>query len=279
LAFSDNPKKVITLHDLSFLLYPKFYSVKGRWWHKAINPKKIIPNFDQIIAVSESTRKDIINLLAVPPEKVSAIYSGINAAGYQNLDSAVRDKVKEKYHLPERFILSLSAIEPRKNIDSLILAFELFKKRSGSDYHLVIAGGHRKKPKISQALINRSQFKNQIHLVGYVANEEKPYFYNLASLFIYPSFYEGFGFPPLEAMAASTPVIASYSSALSEVCEEAAILIDPHNIEELTEAINQVVFSSELSQRLIEKGLKQIQKFPWERTARETLKLFKNLVS
>ncbi|PIS43045.1 MAG: hypothetical protein COT24_00325 [Candidatus Kerfeldbacteria bacterium CG08_land_8_20_14_0_20_40_16] len=278
LALSRKIKKVITLHDLSFLLYPQFYSVKGRWWHKAVNPKKIIQDFDQVIAVSESTRNDIINLLEAPPEKVKIIYSGINPENYQSLDLITQAKVKKKYQLPEKFILSLSAIEPRKNIDSLISSFKLFKQRSDSGYHLVIVGGYREKINGFRFLINNSQFKEQVHFIGYVSNQEKPYFYNLASLFVYPSFYEGFGFPPLEAMAASTPVIASYSSSLSEICEEAAILIDPHNIEELTEAIYQVLSNSEFSKRLVAKGLKQVQKYSWRETAQATLDLFESLV-
>lgn len=278
LALSASTKKVITLHDLSFLLYPKFYSVKGRWWHQTINPQKIVKKFDKIIAVSESTKNDVINLLNIDPNKISAIYSGIDAKEYQLSNAEKEKEIVKKYQLPDEFILSLSAIEPRKNIDSLVSAFKLFQKHNPNSHHLVIVGGLREKAKDFRSLYQDSEFKDRIHFIGYVPNEEKPYLYRLADLFVYPSFYEGFGFPPLEAMASSTPVIASCSSSLSEVCDDAVVLIDPYNIKELAVAIDQVITNDELSHNLVEKGLKQVQKFPWQKTAQNTLNLFKSLV-
>lgn len=279
LALSAKVKKVITIHDLSFLLYPQFYSLKGRLWHRVLNPQKLIQQFDQVIAVSENTRQDIINLFHLAPDKVKTIYSGIDLSDYQNYNSTLLEQIQKKYELPEKFILSLFALEPRKNIEAIVSAFELFKKRYPSPYHLVIAGANRGKTSKLHGLIQKSECQKDIHTLGYVLPEEKPLLFKLASVFVYPSFYEGFGFPPLEAMAASRPVIASHSSSLSEICETAAFLVDPYNIEELVAAFKQVLFNEQLSKNLIKKGLQQTQKFPWAMTAQNTLNLFESLVS
>lgn len=279
IALSSQVKKVITLHDLSFLLYPHFYSSKGRLWHRAISPKKLVKEFDKIIAVSENTRQDTINFFQLDPEKVVTIHSGIDQETDQDSSPTFKDKVRLRYRLPEKFILSLCALEPRKNVETIVSAFELFKEHYPNPYRLVIAGASRDRSKELRSLLKKSKFQNDIHFLGYISNEEKPLLYQMADLFVYPSFYEGFGFPPLEAMAASLPVIASYSSSLSEVCEDAAILVNPYDIEELTESFQQVLFNPELSGNLIKKGLNQVKKFSWQKTAKETLNLFNSLVN
>ncbi|MFA6391928.1 MAG: glycosyltransferase family 1 protein [Patescibacteria group bacterium] len=277
LALSQIPKKVITLHDLSFILYPGLYSAKGRFWHEVINAKKLVSQFDKIIAVSDHTRNDIIEVLNVPPEKVQRIYPGIDYEFYSSENADIKNNVIRKYNLPEKYILSLAALEPRKNIEMVVEAFAEFAK--DSDCHLVLAGAAQGSEQQINSLIAKPGLQNRVHVLGYIPNEDKPAIYQLAKCFVYPSFYEGFGFPPLEAMSAGTPVIASYSSSLAEICENSAVLIDPHNIDELVEAFKQVLNNEQLSENLSQKGRKQAEKFTWENSARDTLNLFQNLVS
>lgn len=277
LALSPKLKKVITLHDLSFLLFPKFYSAKGRFWHKAVNVKKLVEQFDKIIAVSEHTRNDVLGLLNVNDDKVVKIYPGVDSQFYSSVNEETKSNTRNKYSLPKNFILSLAALEPRKNIETVIEAFGKFN--NNSDTHLVLVGAAQESKRPIEKLISEKGMNKFVHVLGYIPAEDKPSLYQLASCFVYPSFYEGFGFPPLEAMSSGTPVIASYSSSLAEICESSALLIDPHNINDLVEAFGQVLNNKEFSEKLSEMGRNQASKFTWEKSATETLNLFQSLVS
>lgn len=277
LSLSDNCQKVITVHDLSFERYPEFFSLKRRWWHKAVNPQKIIKQADKVMADSENTKQDLIKIYGVELKKVKVIYPGIAVS---NIKCQISN-VKNKYNLPDKFILYLGTLEPRKNIVGLIKAFEKLISTYNlqpTSYKLVIAGfpgwNYRE---IYQAAKN-SGVADKIKFIGPVAPADKPALYSLASVFIYPSFYEGFGFPPLEAMAAGRPVITSFNSSLGEIGGDAALLIDPYNISEMAEAIYQVLTDEGLSRQLAEKGKERVRKFSWQKTVEETLKIFQNEV-
>jgi len=217
-------RNIITIHDLSFLIDRSFFSFKRNIWHKIINPKNTILTCDRIISVSENTKQDIITVFKIDEKKITPIYLGINPK-YKRIsfDNYKLKKIRKKYHLPKNFILYLGTLEPRKNIISLIKAFEKIK----SDIFLVIAGSNGWKYKKIYKYYLKSRKKDKIIFTGYVKPHEKIYLYNLARLFIYPSFYEGFGFPPLEAAACGCPVITSLGSSLGEICNDSALIIDP----------------------------------------------------
>ena len=277
-------KSILTIHDLSFLRFPEYFSFRKNFWHKMINVKKLVKKFDKIIAVSENTKNDIVELCGVKPEKIKVIYSGIESE-FKELNSKALELsslnfVKEKYKLPEKFILFLGTVEPRKNIEGLISAYNKFRARHDEfkNYKLIIAGGKGWK---SEDILNewkKSKYKDDVKFLGYVDKKDKVYLYNLASLFVYPSFYEGFGFPPLEAMACGTPIIISFTSSLPEIVGSAGIMVDPHNITDMASAIEQVLSNDELRNNLIEKGMEKAKAFSWENTAREYLEVFKNLI-
>lgn len=275
LSLSEKCKKVITSHDLSFERYPKFYSLKGRWWHKMVNARKIFNEADKIIAVSENTKKDLMEIYQIPDEKIKVIYSGVNHDFFQKIDSRQLDGVKQKYNLTKPFIFTLGNLEPRKNFESLILAFNNLRRKYRIDYQLVIAGTQAwlENKKIYQ-LAKELDFHDDIKFLGYVSNEEKPCLYQAGDIFVYPSFYEGFGFPPLEAMACGVPVICSFASSLPEILQDAALLVNPYNINEITEAIYQVLTDEELKRNLVENGASHVKQFFWTKAARETLRLF-----
>jgi glycosyltransferase involved in cell wall biosynthesis len=181
--------------------------------------------------------------------------------------------VKTKYNLPEKFILFLGTIEPRKNIVGLIQAYSQLKIKNYKlqNYKLVIAGGKGWRSNEIYEEWEKSEYKDDIIFLGYIDNQDKPYIYNLASVFVYPSFYEGFGFPPLEAMACGVPVITSFASSLPEIVGDAGIMIDPYNINDLAEAISKVLSDEKLRNSMIEKGLEQAKKFSWGKAAGEYL--------
>lgn len=297
---SQRCKKVMTFHDLSFEHYPEFFSWRKRLWQKFLmDAKKQAQRADKIIAVSDSTKQDLINLYKIEPEKIKVIYSGV---GEQFKSLKIKNKkrpcvesnalfakggkvclrgtasdivqIKQKYNLPDKFILYFGTIEPRKNIIGLIKAFELLKDK---DCKLVIAGTKGWLYEDIFKTANKSKRRKDIIFTGFVEEADKPYLYNLSEVFVYPSFFEGFGFPPLEAMACGIPTIVSFNSSLPEVVGNAAIMIDPANVDELAWAVETALFDRDLRKKLIENGLIQAQKFSWQECAKETLKIIRSL--
>lgn len=282
-SVSRKAKFILTIHDLSFERYPEHFSWKRRFWHIFINPKKLCQRADKIIAVSDSTKNDLISLYKLDPKKTSTIYSAVSQEfEVINRNDEKLIKIKEKYDLPYKFILYLGTIEPRKNICAIIRAFDEFHKfayESGKQeflkYRLVIAG---EKGWLSQKIfeeIKKSRSSKSIYFVGKIPDKYKKYIYNLASLFVYPSFFEGFGFPPLEAMKCGVPVIASNNSSLLEIVGNGGILIDPDKPDEIYRAMKEILTSRELTDFLIQGGLQKAGEFDWEKTAKETIDLLR----
>lgn len=227
-----------------------------------MNARRDARRTNKIIAVSESTKNDLINLYQIKPEKIKVIYSGIG----KQFQPA---KVKNQYGLPEKFILYFGTIEPRKNLIGLIKAFQMIKKKN-PDLKLVLAGS---KGWLYEDIFKTAKGDKDIIFTGFIKEEDKPALYNLASVFVYPSFFEGFGFPPLEAMACGTPTIVSNNSSLPEVVGEAALMVDSYNLDELAWLMNEVLNDLKLREELKQRGLAQAKRFSWERTARETMKV------
>lgn len=285
-AVSSWTKLVLTVHDLSFERYPEFFSSKRRWWHIFINPKKICQRADKIIAVSNSTKNDLISLYKVKPKNIQTIYSAV-ADKFKpiNRNSEKLIKTKEKYHLPYKFILYLGTIEPRKNIISLVRAYNQWrefalneKRQDLGKFKLVIAGekGWLAEPIFRE--IENSRFRESIQIINFVSDEDKEYVYNLASLFVYPSFFEGFGFPPLEAMRCGVPVIVSNNSSFPEVVGQAAIMVDPNRSGEICQAMKEILLNKEFREKIILKGVQKAREFNWQETAREVLKIISEVV-
>ncbi len=242
-----------------------------------MNPRKQAERATKIITVSESTKNDLINLYGIDPKKIRVIYSGIEQESrIKNQESRI-DEIKAKYRLPECFILYLGTLEPRKNLVGLIRAYELLRKKlmiHDSKFiipKLVIAGGKGWLYKEIFDTIEKSKYVKDIILTGFVEEDDKQYIYKFADLFVYPSFYEGFGFPPLEAMSHGVPVITSNVSSLPEAVGDSAIMIDPYDHDELARAMERILTEDKLRNILIRKGLERIKKFSWQNCARETL--------
>ncbi|MBU2564373.1 glycosyltransferase family 4 protein [Patescibacteria group bacterium] len=288
---SKKVKKVLVFYDLGFIRFPEFFSFKKLAWHISVGPKKQAQKADKIIAISESTKNDLIDLFKIDKDKIKVIYPGIS-----DKFKKIKSNIAEKYNLPDKFILYLATIEPRKNVLGLIKAFEKLKrgdlieeydinwkgfegmvktKKSFdfSEYKLVIAGSKGWLYKEIFDYIENSKFKDQIVFTDFIQENDKEYLYNLAEIFVYPSFFEGFGLPPLEAMACSVPVIVSNRSSLPEVVGDCAIMIDPNNSNEIAFAIESVLKYKELKDYLINKGIERAKDFKWDKKAREVLKV------
>jgi glycosyltransferase involved in cell wall biosynthesis len=276
-AFSKETKLIATIHDLSFEHLPENFSWKSRLWNFLINPKKLCQRAQKIIAVSASTRNDLELFYKIDPQKITMTHSAVSDDfKVMNRNDPKMLEVKEKYNLPYHFILYLGAIEPRKNILSIVKAYNQLRRLKNQEldkYKLVIAGARGWKENGTMKEIEKSPWKDDIFNIGFIEPENKPYLYNLASLFVYPSFFEGFGFPPLEAMKSGVPVITSNNSSLPEIVGDAGILIDPEKPDEIYRAMREILLNKNLREKLREKGLNQAQKFSWRKTAEEFLEV------
>jgi glycosyltransferase involved in cell wall biosynthesis len=271
-SFSTKTKTVLTVHDLSFLAFPEFFSWRKGIWHRFMGIEGLIKRADIIIAISESTKKDILRFFPEAKDKIKVVYSG---CGPEFLKIPKQDakllEIKKKYDLGDNFILSIGTAEPRKNAAGLIRAFD----KAGLDgWQLVLAGASGWKNKSLHKAIKESKNKENIKMLGYIEKEDRPYLYNLAKIFAYPSFYEGFGLPVLEAMACGCPVISSAVSSLPEITGDAAILVNPKNDEDLSVALRALVASNNLRKSYSDKGLLRAKDFTWQRTAGEYLSIF-----
>jgi len=282
---SQNSKLVVTIHDLSFERYAETFSWVRRLWHAFINPRKICRRANKIIAVSHSTKQDIIDLYGIDPDKISVSRNGLADKFHiidRNDENLIR--VKDKYGLPYKFILYLGTIEPRKNISAIIRAYEKLRKYATAldrevlaKYKLVIAGS---KGWLSEKIfteIDNSEFKDDIIVINFVEELDKQFVLNLASLFVYPSKFEGFGLPPLEAMVSGVPVITANNSSLPEVVGESAILIDSDKPDEIAQAMQEILTNADLREKLITRGLMQSKKFNWTNSAEDFLKVVNRL--
>jgi glycosyltransferase involved in cell wall biosynthesis len=266
-------KSVITVHDLAFLLYPHFLTKESARYYGHID--QAVRWTDQIIAVSESTKRDTVQHLGVPEDKITVVHEAASPI-FRPIDKAqAREQVRDRHGVDAPYILFVSTIEPRKNVPTLVRALWQLSECYKEDVHLVLAGGKGWLFEDAFAIVEELQMDGRVHFVGRVSSEELLYLYNAAELLAHPAFYEGFGLPPLEAMACGLPVVVSNVASLPEVVGDAGILIDPHDVDELTVAIWRVLNDDDLEQEMREKGLRQAARFSWERAARETLEIYR----
>ena len=269
---------VVTFHDMTFFLFPKLHTLSKRiFFPPAIRLSARLA--DALIAVSESTRKDAIRLLGIPEHKIHTAPNGVSSAFQPILDKENRQFCKNKYNLPDKFILFVGTIEPRKNLPVLLKAYHHLVKNAPTPQQrpvprLVIAGkmGWMYNEVLQQ--INQLELQERVLLTGYIASEDLPIVYNLAEVFVYPSIYEGFGLPTLEAMACGTPVITSNVSAMADYVGEAGMLVPAHDEVALAHAIQSVLQDEALQMSLSQKGRSRAAIFTWAQTAQTTLKVY-----
>ncbi|MHB9032516.1 MAG: glycosyltransferase family 4 protein [Anaerolineae bacterium] len=270
--FRIRSRSVITIHDLVFLLYPNFLDKDAARYYGQID--QAVLHADGIIAVSGSTKNDIVRLLGVPDNKISVIYEAASPAFRPLRTPEVNAHVHERFGLQPGFILFVSTIEPRKNLPALLRAYRALIDNYHTTTPLVIAGQKGWLFEEVFNLVTSLHLEQQTHFLGRVSTQELFWLYNTARMLVQPSFYEGFGLTPLEAMACGTPVIVSNVSALPEVVSDAGLLIDPNTPEEITVAMWRLLTDDALWTSLTEKGLKRAACFSWDKAARETLALY-----
>ena len=265
-------RRVITFHDLTFFILPERYPRKRRLYFRAFSwaTAKVA---DRLICPSQAIRDDIVRILHTPPEKVRPIAEAASPAFRVIDDEAQLSRMRRRFQLPERFILSVGSLEPGKNRTTLLKAFADLRRR-GVEHKLVVAGQRAWKFGDDFRLAEELGLAAEVIFTGYVQPEDMPVLYNAADLFVFPSLYEGFGLPPLEAMACGVPVVASNVSSIPEVVGDAAILTDPRDAAALCDAMERILKDVGLQASLRKRGLERAAGFSWEKAARETIAVY-----
>jgi len=269
--------QVVTIHDLIPYIYPETVGKKYLQVFLQRMPW-IMENTDAIITVSEHSKEDIIDVFHYPAEKIHVIYEAPEPV-YQLLPKAESIAALREYGIDKKYILYVGGFGPRKNVRGLLVAFAKVCREIPGDYLLVCPGNWQREGNCSDELIAALGLTERVIFPGYVPVNHLPWFYSGAELFVYPSFYEGFGLPVLEAMACGTPVVASTTSSLPEVAGNAALLIDPHDTHHLAEAMYEVLTDKALAADLSAKGLTRSADFSWQKTAMETAQVYQDILS
>ncbi|MDI7275672.1 MAG: glycosyltransferase family 1 protein [Anaerolineae bacterium] len=264
-----NCRLVVTVHDLSFLFYPETFR-RGRRLYQSAMARWTARHADRVIAVSESTRRDVVRFFGVPPERVTAIPNGVDPA-FRPLEPSVVEEFRRRQGLPERFLLCVATMEPRKNIPRLLEALA----RVPEAPPLIICGGKGWYYQAVFATIEHLGLGDRVRLAGFIPQSELPLWYNAAAWFVYPSLYEGFGLPALEALACGTPAIVSRASSLPEVVGDAAILVDPLDVEVLAATLAHALQQPDMAADLRAAGPRRAAEFPWSRSAERTAQVYR----
>jgi len=269
---------VVSIHDLSIYRYPDFFRPANRHYLQAFT-RATARRADRILASSEHTRRDVIDILSVPPERVEVVHLGIDERMMRPQTDAQRmEQFRRRRSLPERIILFVGTLEPRKNLPTLIAAYGRLVARHHIPHTLVVAGGKGWYYEHIEEAVQRLGLTERVIFPGYVPDEELPMWYSAADLFVYPSLYEGFGFPPLEAMACGTPVVVADTSSLPEVVGRAGLLFPPDDVEALAEIMYHMLEDEGLRARCRAEGLDRAQSFTWRHVAERTTQIYHSVL-
>jgi glycosyltransferase involved in cell wall biosynthesis len=274
-------RSVVTIHDCIHLRFPQYLPsrlgyayARGQMWaatHRAA----------RVITVSEASKRDILRYFRVPEGKIDVIYNAIDERFWQAPDPAEIDRVRQRYQLTAPFVLYAGNIKPHKNLERLIESFHLLRQNSPElkDVQLLIIGDEVSKYATLRRAVHRHKLHKHVRFFGFVRDQTLAALYRLANVFVFPSLYEGFGLPPLEAMASGTPVIVSNVSSLPEVVGDAALMIDPYEPNEIAEAMRRVLTDESLRSRLQLRGLARAREFSWERSIARVREIYAEVMA
>ena len=265
---------VVTVHDISYARAPELFSGRDRMLFRFVRGS--LRRAARVIAVSEFTRGDVIDRYGLDPGKVVAIPNGVGER-FRPLPEA-EARVHDRFGINRPYMLCVGALQPRKNVPIAIEAYSRLMGR-GTDCELVVAGGDRGGRLDVLDAILRTRLTGRVHLVGHVEDAEMPALYSAARALVFPSLYEGFGLPALEAMASGTPVIASNTTGLAEVVGDAGVTVDPRSAEDLAEAMGRILDDAALRERLVAAGLARASDFTWARAAAATAGVYRDVLA
>jgi len=267
------PKSIIAIYDVFHKIDKNFHPLYYRKYADLLL-KRAVKYTELIVTISESSKRDIIRFYNVPEEKIKVAYGAADEIFHlRNLSEADKRKISEKYNLPEKFILYIGVLEERKNIDGIIKIADLIKDKTETPIFLFGRIGYR-----GNQYLKEIKKRKNIQYKGFVDNQDLPYIYNLATIFLFPSFYEGFGLPVLEAMQSGVPVLTSNTSSLPEVVGDGGIMHEPRDYEEFAKSIMKLLKDKDFYDKMKNKGLEQAKKFSWKKTTIEVVDLFNRII-
>lgn len=268
-------KTIIVVHDLVAFLFPRNHSKKAVFIER-LTLKRALRRAFKVFVVSENTQNDLIKLFNYPKSHTVEVPCALNDLYRTEIDPKESEKIRTKFKLPEKFILAVGTLEPRKNFANLIKSFVLVKRKY-PDYKLVIVGKKGWKHGEIDRAIRQFKLQEDVIFPGYMKDAELHHTYHLAEVFVFPSLYEGFGIPPLEAMASGCPVVASNVASLPEVVGDAGLLIDPKNAVKIADAIISLIEDKQVRNMLLERGFHRVQKFSWVNSAAIAIEAFNSM--
>lgn len=268
---------VQTLNDVTFETHPEVYPKSIRWRLSRL-VRMSARRARRILTVSDYSKKCIMEAYGVPEERIVVTYHGVNPRYRPVEDPEARERVRTRYSIPEKFILYVGKLQARKNIARLLRAFHILKRERQLPHKLVLVGKQTWMSSDMTTTVEELDLHDEVVLIGEVPLEDLVLFYNAAELFVFPSLCEGFGIPPLEAMACGTPVVASNATSLPEVVGDAGILVDPYDFTAMSQAMYDVLTSEDLRKELASRGLKRVSAFSSERMAEQVLEVYREAV-
>ncbi len=268
-------RTVVTIHDCIHLRFPQYLPSRAAWVYAHMMIRAAARKATRILTVSEASKRDILHYTGVAPGKVVVVHNGLDARFATAPDDEALDRVRQRFDLSHPFVLYVGNIKPHKNLERLIEGFARARAGGPDDLRLVMIGDEISKYPALRQSVHRHRLDKQVRFFGFQPAATLVAFYRLARAFVFPSLYEGFGLPPLEAMANLTPVVTSNLSSLPEVVGDAAILVDPYDVESIADGIRRVVTDEALRRHLVERGRIRVQDFSWRAAAARTLAVYR----
>jgi glycosyltransferase involved in cell wall biosynthesis len=268
-------RSVVTIHDCIHLMFPQYLRNRAAYAYARGAMWSAAKRSDRILTVSEASKRDILHFFNVPPEKISVVYNAIDERFWIEPAAEDIDRVRERFQLHQRFVLYAGTIKPHKNLVRLIEAFAELRKSDFEELKLLIIGDEISKLPALRRAVHSHKLHKHVRFLGFLPDDTLAALYRLASVFVFPSLYEGFGLPPLEAMASGTPVVTSNVSSLPEVAGDAAVLVDPYSVSAIVTGMRRVLSDPELASELRRKGLVRARDFSWERSVARTHQIYR----
>ncbi len=268
---------VVTIHDCIHLMFPQYLPNRVAYAYARAQMWTAAHRSDCILTVSDASKRDILHLFNIPPEKIVVVYNAIDSHFSLTPPAEAVARVRERYQLNHRFVLYVGNIKPHKNLVRLIEAFNELRVGDLEDVKLLIIGDEISKLPALRRAVHRHKLHKHVRFLGYVPDDQLAVLYRLAAVFVFPSLYEGFGLPPLEAMASGTPVVTSNVSSLPEVVGDAAVLVDPHDVDSIVAGLRSVLTDPVRADEMRLKGLERAREFSWERSVAKTLEVYKRV--
>ncbi|MFH0925329.1 MAG: glycosyltransferase family 1 protein [bacterium] len=268
-------KVIVTIHDIIHLLFPKYFPFPLAYYYAKVMLSLVSKRANKIITVSEYSKQDMVKHLRISPNKIEVIYNGLDPV-FCSEEKKIKDKRACHPLIARDYLLYVGNFKPHKNLTNLIKSFNILYNTYSKNYDLILAGGNLDEQPDLKNLVRQYSLSHVVKSLGYISLKELPPLYSNATLFIYISLYEGFGFPPLEAMACGIPVIVSNRSSLPEIIGDAAVFVDPYNIENIYEGMISVLSSTYFKNELVAKGKKRAEKFSWKEMSKKVVNVYES---